>query len=955
MKNNWDEIKTSCHDEYNAESVLYRKNGFELFHLKNKDPEIFCGFIFKTPPKDNKGTPHIIEHTVFNGSAKYQVKDPFITLSSGSINSFYNAMTYPDKTVYPFASAVEKDFFNVMSVFIDAMFFPLLKREAFLQEGIRIDLQDSKSELNGIVYNEMLGSYSMHETIVSEYSYRYLFPDTYSRFDSGGEPQHIVKLTYEEFLSYYKQYYRVSNCRCFVYGDIDTEKILDFLDENLFNILPESEALIEKTKLQQQWRSPRTFYVPGPVDGGFSYSVNWLLGADSDPVYLLSVELLAEILLGNQSAPLYKALIDSEIGQDLSSASGLESEVEQLVFSAGLRGIDSADKLKEFQSIIIMCLENLVSTGIEKDLIESSLAKIEFRKREIRGGYPYGFRLMSRMMKSWFNNNDPFSSLNFNDIITGLKHELSMNKSYLEDIIKRELLENTHSSLLCVYPSESFSAAGDKNHLIDNISLKQAEKDAKMFSLYKHKIDSPENIKKMPGLKLEDIPLKIKHDTVHSDPENGIDFYSANTNGIIYLDLAFSTETIDDDLKNYLPLLSRLICLSGTKNRSRNQLANDINLHTGGIFIFTESSELINTQGSSCEYLYVRLPALAEDLDKALEILEDILLNSILDDYTLLENTVHEQKNDFASSILPMGSSFAGLYSASLLSSVMQQEEKWRGIRQFQFLTNINKNWKEVTVKLKDLCKNLFCIKNVKMQVCTDDFNFKLSKNKVNSFYKKLGTTSISETEETLSEFTGTCGWSGYNVNSDVSFTALSAKCPKINEKYHNEHSVIAHYLSQSILWDLIRVNNGAYGASASVNGAEGIFTFMTYRDPEPVDSFSIFYNCVETISKNGIHQSELDKIIISLIGNEFKPLVPEEKSLLIFRWDLYGIDYDTRQRKIDLLREISSSSIIKAAKQLLAEMKFSSNVILGNKNIISKFQDKFPEFPRKVEILSVI
>jgi hypothetical protein len=408
--------------EYRSAGIhlKHTATGCRVYHLVNDDEENLFSFGFKTPPPNNTGVSHIIEHSVLSGSERFPVKDPFIELIKGSMKTFLNAMTYPDKTIYPASSINEKDLFNLMLVDGDAVFFPLLRKEIFLQEGYRLELGESTNPfITGVVYNEMQGNYSSHESIVGEWSYRSLFTNSPYRFDSGGDPENIPELTYEQFLDYHRTYYHPSNCYLFLYGNIATERYLEFLDHHFLSSFTarEVDTVIPP---QRRWTGPIELVKGCPIaedespENKTTISINWLCNDITDTVTTLGLEILSEALLGNPGSPLHKKIIDSGIGEDLSPVSGYYENIKESVFSVGVRG-SNPDRSEEFTDLVLEELQDLVSRGIPEDALEGAVYRTEFRNREIPAGIPLGLRLMSRAYRGWIHTGDPESTLLFDE------------------------------------------------------------------------------------------------------------------------------------------------------------------------------------------------------------------------------------------------------------------------------------------------------------------------------------------------------------------------------------------------------------------------------------------------------------------------------------------------------------------------------------------------------------
>jgi Zn-dependent M16 (insulinase) family peptidase len=412
--------------EFKSGGSLYRhtKSGAQIYHMANQDNENSFAFSFHTPPPDDSGVPHILEHTVLCGSESFPIKDPFITLYKGSMHTFLNAFTAPEFTVYPASTVVEKDFFNLMRIYGDAVFFPLLRREAFMQEGHHVGLDEQgKAQRVGIVYNEMKGSYSSHESLLVEHSFRALFPgDPLSR-DSGGDPGYIPDLTYEQFVDFHKKHYHPSNCRIFLYGDIPVQKSLDFLDKHFLSRFESAEPPLPNREIIP-WNKPEIMEFPAPKgeSDGCSHSVNWLLSPAWQPEERVALQVLAQILMGHGGSPLQMAIQQSPLGEDLSPVSGLELDVGHILFTLGIRG-SARENAQAFKELVFNELQKLCDHGISDEQINGALGLVEFREREIRGGTPLGLRLMGRLSRSW-------GSVLKNPLL-GLKNKLRIRPSGL--------------------------------------------------------------------------------------------------------------------------------------------------------------------------------------------------------------------------------------------------------------------------------------------------------------------------------------------------------------------------------------------------------------------------------------------------------------------------------------------------------------------------------------------
>ena len=435
--------------EYDAVSVrlLHIDTMMDVLHIIADDPENLFAFIFRTPPKDDTGVAHIVEHAVLAGSQRFPVKEPFVHLLKGSMNTFLNAFTFPDKTAYPASSLVEKDFYNLMSVYGDAVFHPLMRKETFFQEAYHyefVDPGDTKKGLRlvGVVYNEMKGAYADHDSIVGRISYQSLFPNTVYGLDSGGDPTSIPDLAYENFLDFQRQYYHPSNCRMFLYGNIPTEKHLRFLQNQYLHTFSQANVQSEIEE-QMRWNAPKTVKKSFPIqkedqiEHKTSVVLNWLTVSISEHLQVHTLQILSEILIGNAGSPLRKALVESGLGEDISPASGLETELKEVVFSIGLRGTE-VDHVGAIEELVLRTLTKLRKDGIDEKTLQAAIHKVEFRNREITGGgAPYGLRVMRRAIRGWLHGLAPEDTLRTVNWMDQLKEICSNDSKYLPNCIQK--------------------------------------------------------------------------------------------------------------------------------------------------------------------------------------------------------------------------------------------------------------------------------------------------------------------------------------------------------------------------------------------------------------------------------------------------------------------------------------------------------------------------------------
>ncbi|MBI9107499.1 MAG: insulinase family protein [Spirochaetales bacterium] len=950
--------------------LTHEITGLDLYHLHNDDKENFFSFVFKTPSDDNTGVAHILEHCVLAGSKKYPVKDPFLSMMNGSMNTFMNAMTYPDKTVYPAASMVKKDYLNLMSVYADAVFFPLLREEIFMQEGIRFEpLEDGSTAPGGVVFNEMKGAYSNHDSITAEYSYRHLFPETVYRFDSGGEPSVIPSLSYKDFLNYHRRFYHPSNCRIFLYGDIETEEQLKFLGEEVLSAFSGRADPAEDVQLQESWTSPRRARATSPMaeegdddsddensDDDATITLNWKCGSTEESVDLLKFEVLAEALLGNMGAPLYKAVVESGIGEDVSPVSGLDTDLREIVFSVGVRGAD-IEKESEFEELIMNEFRQLVKSGIPSDVLGGALHKVEFRNREIKGGAPFGLRLMSRSLKGWLHGADPSRTMGFEEPMKTLRAELAVNPRCFEDMIDKRFINNSHRLILSVEPDTDHNSrmeeeiTGSVEAARKALSADELEDEKRKFELFRKfqdNLDTVEALSVMPVLGLEDLPHEIRTIATVKTELMGAPLYLHDlfTNGIVYIDFAIDIRDISDEQAMLLPFLSRMICSSGLPGMSYDQVALQLALKTGGLYTFLESSRTAGDRVERKDYLFFRLKTLEQDLDESWKLASDLFLHSEISDPERVKDLLLEMKNDFKSSIIPSGHSYCAVKAGAEFDRVMEREDEWRGSRQLLYLNDLTASAEqkipEICGALEELRGKLFCKNRFAMNItCSGDY-FEPVKEKLSSFMELLPegevlTYSGPDIEKTPSFHLGSL-----SVPSSVCFSAVTMPAAFLGTDMHSWQSLLAHLMKTNELWEEVRMKNGAYGVYASVNGTEGLMTVSTYRDPEPGKNLSALSSALRSAAAGRYSESDLMKAVITVVGRDMKPMSPAEESLIGFRRELYLITDEIRQEKREAMLSCSTGNLVQAASALIDNLPKAVSIVMGPEDVLKKIASEY-------------
>ena len=950
--------------------VRHAATGCEVLHITAADNENLFAFCFATPPQDDTGVSHITEHSVLSGSRRFPLKEPFSALMKGSMHTFLNALTYPDRTVYPAASCNRTDFFNLLEVYGDAVFHPLLRKETFMQEGWRLEpVNGREDELRyaGIVYNEMKGAYSSPESIVGEWAFRSLFPDTPYRFDSGGDPRFLPSLTLEQARSFHARYYHPSNCRIFLYGNIPAEETLRVLHDRFLSGFT-AQTIESSIQLQPRWKEPRrlekTFPVKPdtPLSGRSSVTLSWLLPGGSDPQTILAHEILSEVLIGSAGSPLRKALVDSGLGQDLSPVSGLETDLKELVFAAGLRGTEP-DRAEQVSALVFETLGTLASRGLERQLVESMMNRVEFRHREIRGnGSPYALRLMGRALRGWVHGIDPLASLEFDSAFEGMKSRMSRDPRLLQDIIQTGLVSNPHRVTLVVRPDkdqEQQETASEKALVADAVRRLTPDQrarllaDAKDFRTYQMTPDSPEALALLPSLKRGDLPREIEViPAEETATASGIplSLHDIFTNEVVYVDLVFRTEGVIGERTLLLPLFGKAVCGCGLPGRSYDKVALDLFRLTGGFSASLDAGGIVGKPQSFGQHAFFRTRCLRKNLAEASALIASLLSEADFRDLPRLRDLVLELRNGMRASLVPGGHQFAMLRAASMLSPSVAREEEWKGITQLLFLEGLTRDldgrlpW--IAENLESIRKELLTQVNMLANATAVRETFAEADQAVHVISQVLprGSSAASETGASVAGGNGLPRAESLLSSASVGYVARAIPGFRYEHPDNGPAAVLGHLLSTGFLWEKVRMEGGAYGAFSFPRNMEGLFLFGSYRDPHIVSTLSKFREGLAYLSSAALNEDEVEKAVIGTVGREDRPLDAGEKGFVSLQRRLHGVTDRMRQERRARLIATHRAEVVEAARGLAREFDKGFTSVIANRASLSEAKVAIPE-----------
>ncbi|MGC9348564.1 MAG: insulinase family protein [Anaerolineae bacterium] len=898
--------------ELNTRARLYRHvvTGTELLSLENEDENKVFGITFRTPPPNSTGLPHIMEHSVLCGSRKYPVKEPFVELMKGSLNTFLNAMTYSDKTCYPVASQNLQDFYNLVDVYLDAVFYPRLTPEILQQEGWHYELGSLGDPLayKGVVFNEMKGAYASPDSLVARYSEQSLFPDTAYRFDSGGDPDVIPELSWEQFKAFHETYYHPSNARVFFYGDDDPEERLRIMNE----YLQDYERLdVQSTiELQPPFGGARRIDRPYPAGEEQTpkamVTVNWLLTENLDPTETLALAILSHVLIGTPASPLRKALIDSGLGEDVIGG-GLDDSLRQLIFSVGLKGVET-EKTERVEDVIFSTLEELTEEGIDPETVAASVNTVEFRLREQNTGrYPRGLLLMIRALTRWLHDGDPMAPIAFEEPLRSVKSKLEDTPGYFESLIQGYLLENEQRTTLVLTPDpklqESQDAAEKARLAATQARLTEAEQLAvieqtRYLKQLQETPDPPEALATIPSLGLEDLDEKPKQVPTAASAHHGarVLFHDLFTNGIVYLDVGLNLHALPQDLLPYAALFNSALLELGTETEDFVKLTQRIGRTTGGISpaIFTST---VRQTGKAAAYSILRGKALVDQAEELLAVLRDILLTVRLDNRPRFRQMLLEKKAREEAGLVPGGHRVVASRLRAKFGEGYWVGEQTGGLAYLFFLRRlideVEADWPAVLEKLERVRDVLVDRRAMVFNVTLDEENWARLEPQIADF---IGALPEGSGDETSWDATLDRGPEALTLPANVNYVAKGAGLFDLGYERHGSTEVISHYLRSTWLWERVRVQGGAYGGFCVFDQHSGAFGFVSYRDPNLLQTLDVYDQTASFLRELELPQEELVKSIIGAIGNIDAYQLPDAKGYSAMARYLIGYDDDSRQ-----------------------------------------------------------
>jgi hypothetical protein len=942
-----------------------------LVSIENQDENKLFWAGFKTPAAESTGVAHIMEHSVLCGSDKYPLKDPFVQLLRGSMNTFINAFTAADRTMYPIASTNDRDFMNQAGVYLDAVLHPLLKKEAFLQEGWRYDFDEESGRLirSGIVYNEMKGAYSDPMGLLYRDIKQSLFPDTDLAYDSGGDPRVIPELTYERYLDFHKEKYHPSNSCIIVYGNHNSDEMLQFLDSELseFNRGNKSENI----GIQPNFTEPKTVegrYPAEQVEEGdaqnakaFS-SVNWKLGEIADPIDQFSLFALDYVLLMSPSAPLRRAGIESGLGEGIATW-GLDLSQREGTFSFGLKGVDP-ENCKAVEEMVLGTLERLARDGIDRADVEAGLNRFEFSIRENdTGGTPQAFTAAREIMVAWMYDRDIVDSVKYEDTISEFRSRLDSNPRYLEELIEEHFLRNTHRTTVNLLPDEGLAqrlAEEERAELAqieENLTDEQRQQiadDLEALKHYQNTPDSEEAIATIPRLSVSDLSRDIEHiETNETEISGAVALHhNVDTKGLSYCSAVFDLSGLPAGLRSYGPVFSRLLFEAGTETDDYVSFQQRIGAASGGI---GAGVSVYNPLGSTDPRLELRIGGKSTDAMSAqmLSLMGEGAQGAKLSDQERTLQIVRESKSRLEQGVIGSGHGVVSRRLGARLSESGRIGEELYGIGQLEFLRDLEQriedDWPSVQTDLEAFRQGALGKNNVLLSYTGSAEQYVRLQSTMGEFIDALPEVEKVEVDHSQA---GAIAVEALVVPSEVNYVGKGVQLPVEGDRLTNAYSVTEKHLNRKFLWEEIRVKGGAYGSFAGVNTLTGAFTAVSYRDKNLFETLDVYDQIAEHLETVELTDEELGGLIISAISEIDSHKLPPAKGAAALSRYLMNLDDDTRQ---DMRNEVLNASIadFRSLGELLRRYKKEGMVaVLGPATSAQELQNRYGD---EVEVKQVL
>jgi Zn-dependent M16 (insulinase) family peptidase len=960
-------IDTTALPEINATLIQIKHNvtGARFVHIDADDSNNLFAVAFKTPPSDSTGVAHILEHTALCGSKNFPVRDPFFTMLKRSLNTFMNAFTASDWTCYPFSSQNHKDFNNLLGIYLDAAFFPLLRERDFTQEGHRLEFEtadDSSSPLTfkGVVFNEMKGAMADPASLLSRRTTRHLYPTTCYHHNSGGEPEDIPNLTWQQLREFHAEFYHPSNACFFSYGNFPLADHLTIIEKQVlshFEARDVNSTVPQEMRLTAPVKVSETFPIDAgePLTGKSMVHMSWLTSDISDSFNNLALTLLSQLLLGNPAAPLYKALLDSGLGTNLSPGCGFHDDYRTTCFAVGLQGTDS-DKTDAIEQLILDTLQQIVDEGFTTERIEATIHRLELSNREVGGdSYPYAISLMFRILGPWLHCNDPISALQLDDNLKQLRQKLAEGP-FFENLIKTWLLDNTHRITLCLSPDPELGPKMDEqekerlNAIQETLSSDDKQKLITQAQQLQDSQEGIEDLSCLPTLEMADIS--------HTEPDiasrtievadKTVQLYPQPTNGLCYLNLSFPCDHIEESLRPYLPLFSSLLTQIGTDKLTYLEMAQRVEAGTGGIRASIEILDNIDDLNTFQALFQLRGKALNRNFDQLGAILADLCCAADFTDQDRLATVIGQIKSSWQNAIPGSGHSYAVRAAAGQLTPAAKQREQWSGFSQFKLIKQVAElkagQLDEIVTFMQQIAATIINRCTLSAAFTAEEKQFKECQSALQQLINKIPQrTTVAP--QPIAPIEPTAIQLGWTTSIPVSYVTRVFRTTPFNHVDTAPLKVLAALLKANYLHREIREKGGAYGGMATSNSESGLFSLMSYRDPHLERTLSVYEQSLEWLQQGDFDDEKIKEAVLSVFSAYDRPLSPSGRGSNEFANQQQGLTHSMRQQFRTRLLCVTKKQLLDVAKRHLSDKLDQSPIsILSNEEALTAAKSNLTE-----------
>lgn len=923
--------------------LKYLPTGSSHIHISRQDPENVFSVMLKTVPPDSTGVAHILEHTVLCGSTKYPVRDPFFSMMKRSLSTFMNALTASDWTMYPFATQNEKDYYNLMSVYLDAVFFPRLDRLSFMQEGHRLEIETDPETgrehlvYKGVVYNEMKGAMSSPDQVMARSLLNALYPDTTYSYNSGGDPEEIPKLTHEQLVAFHRRHYHPSNAFFYTYGDLPLSGHLHFIEDT---VLKQFSPIDPDTDVpsQPRWREPKTAVYAYPVDPGEDTArkaqacVAWLTADIRDAYEVLVLSVLEQVLLGNPGAPLRKALMDSGLGSTLSDGSGLDAENKDTMFACGLKDVNPEDAEK-IEEIIFGVLSGLADKGVERRLVDSAIHQIEFHRREVTNiPFPYGLKLMLRFSGDWIHGGDPAVVLKFDKLVERFFDELETT-DLMENRIRTYFLDNPHRVRLVLKPDPQLYQARQEREKkalaamrakLGRPEIEQLVENARALEKLQ---ESDEDLSCLPRLEKGDIDPDIRVVHPSQGPEAiAADFYEEPTSGIFYYTAAFGIRNLAPDLVPLVPFFCHAMTQCGTADYDYVELARRIDQHTGGMGFSITAANRFSPGGPTCmPILSVSGKSLSRNIEPMFELIGDLLSRYAFKDLDRLGHLLLEVRSDMESAVVHNGHRLAISLAARNFSDASALNEAWHGIHQLQTIKELTRDMdstrlKRVSADLQRIAETVFHKNNLRSAFIGEPEDLSRAVGQARALLARMPAGSGNGFDPPPLELAKEFLREGWATSTAVSFVAKVIETRRLDHADAPVLAVISKLLKSMFLHREIREKGGAYGGFSLYQMENGLFCFGSYRDPHIVNTLRVYEAAADFITSGDYDSQNVEEAILQVCSDIDRPDPPGQEASKAFYRRLTGLSDEIRRRFKQRLLEVNLEQVRATAEKYFGD-----------------------------------